>query len=72
MKVIQNPKTLERSLQLQLPLLSGFTYPVDYLSFVVVLPTATEISPRFTSTYRQSGIDSELTFDKGGRSVKGL
>lgn len=70
-KVIQNPKTLERSLQLQLPLLSGFTYPVDYLSFVVVLPTATEISPRFTSTYRQSGIDSELTFVCNGNMITG-
>ena len=70
-KVIQNEKTLERSLQLQLPLVSGFSYPVDYLSFVVVLPSATEISPRFTSTYRQSGIDSDLTFVCNGNMITG-
>ena len=30
-KIIQNEKTLERSLQLQLPLVSGFSYPVEQL-----------------------------------------
>ena len=47
-------------LQLDLPLLCGFAYPVDNLQFVVSLPSNVETKPSFTSVYRQTGIASEL------------
>ena len=70
-KVITDEKTGERSLQLELPLISGFTYPVDYLSFVVVLPASATVNPRFTSTYRQTGIDSDLAYVRNGNMITG-
>ena len=70
-KVITDEKTKERSLQLELPLISGFSYPVDYLSFVVVLPANATVNPRFTSTYRQTGIDSDLAYVRNGNMITG-
>ena len=70
-KVITDEKTGERSLQLELPLISGFSYPVDYLSFVVVLPAAATVNPRFVSTYRQTGIDSDLAYVRNGNMITG-
>ena len=49
-------------LQLTLPLLCGFAYPVQNLQFVVAMPTLIQFKPRFTSIYRQSGIASELNY----------
>ena len=49
-------------LQLTLPLLNGFAYPVHNLQFVVYTPTAIEYRPSFISTYRQTGIGSDLNF----------
>ena len=63
--------TDKRTLELQLPLLSGFSIPVDSMDFVVVMPGALEEKPRFTSTYRQSGIDSDLEFVINSNMVTG-
>ena len=52
--------TEERTLQLELPLLSGFSLPVEELSFVVVMPGLLTGDPKFHSTYRQDSIDSDL------------
>lgn len=52
--------TEDRTLQLELPLLSGFSLPVEELTFVVVMPSAVTGDPRFHSTYRQDSIDSDL------------
>ena len=70
-KVIQDEKTKERSLQLELPLISGCSFPVDYLSFVVVMPANVTINPRFSSTYRQTGIDSDLAYVLNGNMITG-
>ena len=52
--------TPERTLQLELPLLSGFSLPVEEMSFVVVMPGVLTGDPKFHSTYRQEAIDSDL------------
>ncbi len=70
-KVVENEKTTERHLQLQLPLLTGFAFPVDYLNFVVYMPGAVTAAPRFTSTYRQESIDSDLTFVVNNNMITG-
>ena len=49
-------------LQLTLPLLNGFAYPVNNLQFVIHMPAIIEQRPAFTSTYRQTGIGSDLNF----------
>ena len=49
-------------LQLTLPLLCGFAYPVQILQFVVVMPAKIQYKPTFTSIYRQNGIASDLNF----------
>ena len=61
----------ERTLSLELPLLNGFSYPVDSLSFTVVLPSQVGSAPRFTSTYHQIGIDSALVFITNTNMITG-
>ncbi len=58
-------------LQLTLPLLSGFAYPVQNLQFVVAMPAQIAYAPSFTSTYRQIGIASELNSIVKGNIVSG-
>ena len=58
-------------LQLNLPLLCGFAYPVDNLQFVVSLPSNVETKPSFTSVYRQTGIASELNYVVKSNIVSG-
>ena len=64
-------------LQLDIPLLSSFSLPVQDLSFVVTLPENIPYHPFFTSTYQQAGIDASLTYDIDksmltGRSIQSL
>ena len=63
--------TEERTLQMELPLLSGFSLPVEDLSFVVVMPGMVMANPRFHSTYRQDSIDSDLEFVVNNNMITG-
>ena len=58
-------------LQLQLPLLSGFSLPVDKLSFVITLPANIPYMPNFTSTYRQTSMESDLEYNVNGSMITG-
>ena len=51
-----------RKLQMALPLMNGFSYPVTSLSYVITMPTTITTLPSFTSTYRQNGIDADLDY----------
>ena len=51
-----------RKLQMTLPLMNGFSYPVTSLSYVITMPTTITTLPSFTSTYRQNGIDADLDY----------
>lgn len=69
--------TPERKLQLSLPMLSGFDYPVEIFSFIVTLPDSVTNTPLFTSTYQQVGFEADLNLiitDNmiTGTSIKGL
>ena len=56
-----------RKLQLQIPMLCGFSFPVESYSYVVTMPTGEMLEqPRFSSIYRQEGIESDM-----GRTIKG-
>ena len=57
--------------QLSLPLLSGFSYPIESMRFSVTLPGAIEAKPAFSSGYHQSNIEKDLTYTISGSTVTG-
>lgn len=58
-------------LELQLPLLSGFAYPVQALEFTVTLPGAIHAKPAFSSGYHQANIEKDLFCTVSGVTVNG-
>ena len=58
-------------LQLQLPLLSGFAYPVQSLEFSVTLPSTVTSKPAFSSGYHQADIEKDLVYTVSGATVSG-
>ena len=59
-------------LQLNLPMLSGFPYPVESLGFTVTLPGSNFTSkPTFTSIYRQNSIEADLKWEVRGSQIIG-
>ena len=64
-------KNEEGFLQLQLPLLCGFAYPVQKLDFTVTLPGTVSAKPSFSSGYHLAGIEQQLVFYTEGSSVVG-
>ena len=52
-----------RPLKLELPLLSGFEYPVDSLDFSVTFPVGVEEQPIFESGYLLQSIESDLEYE---------
>lgn len=58
-------------LELQMPLLSGFSYPVQTLDFSVTLPAQVETQPAFSSGYHQANIEKDLTYQVSGAAVTG-
>lgn len=69
------PKTVapnaNRKLIMSLPLLSGFSYPIDEYSFLITLPSVNEQRPDFYSTYRQSSIESVMDYTLSGNMITG-
>ena len=62
----------KQQLKLTLPLLSGFDYPVELLSFTLNMPTHEfKEKPEFTSIYRQSSIASDLNYIISGSQIIG-
>ena len=60
-----------RLLQLTLPLLSGFEYPVNELVFIINLPGDIKYQPDFYSVFRQTSIESDLEYNIDGRMISG-
>lgn len=57
-------------LELQLPLLAGFSYPVQALEFSVTLPGPITAKPAFSSGYHQANIEKDLYFTTDGATIK--
>ena len=57
--------------QLQLPLLSGFSYPIKNFSFSVTMPGQVSAKPTFVSGYHQANIEKDLVFNVDGAMVRG-
>lgn len=59
------------SLQLQLPLLAGFTLPIAALDFSVTLPGEIQNVPAFSSGYHGVNIEKDLNFSTSGSTITG-
>ncbi len=66
-----NKKYIDEYLQLTLPLLSGFSVPVQELSFVITMPENIKYKPFFSSTYQQSGIEAYIKYDIDKNMITG-
>ncbi len=58
-------------LQLELPLLSGFSLPIDTLNFTVTFPSDLKYMPNFTSIYQQTSVESNLQPKVNGNMITG-
>ena len=56
---------------LELPLLSGFEYPVERMEFTITLPDDIKGRPYFTGGYRQSTVESIMTIAVKGDMITG-
>ena len=59
------------ALEMQIPLLSGFQYPVEVLEFSVTLPGAVDMLPSFVSGYHQARIEEYLTYSVDSATITG-
>ena len=63
---------MTRRLQLTLPMLCGFEYPVEKFSFVITMPSDQMTNPAmFHSTYRQDSVLSDLDYTPRGTQLIG-
>ncbi len=58
-------------LELQLPILAGFAYPVQALEFSVTLPGAVTAKPAFSSGYHQANIEKDIYCTTTGATITG-
>ena len=61
----------EGNLVLVLPLLSGFPFPVETMSFAVTMPADVTGNPKFSSTYHPSTMNSYLEYAVNGKMISG-
>lgn len=61
----------KKQLVLTLPMLCGFDYPVEFLSFIVTLPDTVDSKPAFNSKYLQNGFESNLELVVNGNMITG-
>ena len=62
----------ENGLELQLPMLSGFSYPIENMTFTITLPDALESSPSFFSGYHQADIEKDMSYLVSGNTITGM
>lgn len=58
-------------LELQLPLLAGFAYPVQELDFSVTMPGDISAKPAFSSGYHHANIEQDLTSSVKSNTITG-
>lgn len=64
-------QTIDKKLYLQLPLLSGFEYPVQKMSFSVTFPGEIKGDVNFYSGYLNNSVESIVQYNLGGYMVTG-
>lgn len=63
--------TENNTLEMELPLLCGFSYPIEAMDFTVTLPGAVDAKPAFTSGYHQSSIEADLSCTVDAMTITG-
>ncbi len=58
-------------LKLELPLLSGFDFPITVMEFSVTFPGEITGEPSFSSGYHQADIEKDLTYTVSGATITG-
>ena len=69
---VEDEETKENKLILQLPLINGFSYPVQGMEFAITLPGQIETRPTFTASYQQSSTESNLEVVVQGNMISGV
>lgn len=64
-------KTVDGKLVMEIPLLCGFDYPVQAMSFNINMPGEVSGKPSFTSAFLQSSIDTIIDCVAGGKMISG-
>lgn len=64
-------RTTDKKLYVDLPLLSGFSVPVQTVNFNITLPSVLRSKPSFTSSYRQTGVESIMDVTTGSNVING-
>ena len=59
------------TLEMRVPMLSGFAYPIEKLEFSLTMPGVVEVLPAFVSGYHQARIEEYLTYGVEGATVTG-
>ena len=67
----RNEETKKSYLVMEIPLLSGFDFPVEKVSFSVTMPGEVTGKPTFSSSYLQTGIESKIESVVGGQMITG-
>ena len=71
-KINEGTKDEAWALQLAVPLLCGFDYPVESLNFTITMPPGKMIErPTLTSIYRQTSIESDIPVQVAGSQIIG-
>ena len=68
---VEGEKSGEKKMVLTVPLLSGFSYPVDSLSFSITLPADAVYEPAFYSGYLQQSVESTMRTVNTGKTITG-
>lgn len=58
-------------LEMHLPVLSGFTYPIEKMEFSVTMPGNVETLPGFVSGYHEARIEEDLSYEVDGAIITG-
>ena len=61
----------KKTLNLNLDILSGFSYPISAMTYTITIPGDFPQTPDFYSTYRQNGLASELNLLINGNMLTG-
>ncbi len=61
----------KEKMYLQLPLLSGFPYPISEMEFTVTMPEEVENRPEYLSGYHQEAIEASLISTTQGNTISG-
>lgn len=64
-------KLVDKKLQLEIPILCGFAYPISEMTFAITLPDTIDKRPAFTGGYRQSTMESVLNIAVQDNMISG-